>query len=133
MKMEAIVEKHNKENETDRWSPMSVMELMACADIVVGDYRTEAFAAVAAEKPLFLWNVDAEKVLDKKEMLADYGKLMPEALCSDEDRLIDLILDGEIPEYQKEFRERYLQGCNGKASKRIIKYLNENGFLQTDN
>lgn len=121
------VEKARKETENEI-PYFSIMELIACADFVIGDYRPEVFSALVMNKPLFLWAPDFDTFINKEDLLLDYKQLMPDAFCYTEEELIDKILepsDRKI-EYISKFKDQWLHGCDGNVSNRLVEWIQDN-------
>lgn len=105
--------------------PLTVMELLALADVVVGDYASRMFAAAIIDRPLFLWAPDRVTYEHTQESYLSVRELLPGAICASNRELIARIRDVEHYDMEalKSFRERYLPGNDGKASVRLLEMM----------
>ncbi|WP_050008072.1 CDP-glycerol glycerophosphotransferase family protein [Butyrivibrio sp. WCE2006] len=69
--------------------PLSVNELISASDAVVADYSPRAFAAIEAEKPLFLWMPDKIGYSKVQEEYLSIAELYPDLCVTSDAELID--------------------------------------------
>lgn len=102
----------------------NAVELMACADVIIGDYIPQAMLA-ASKKKMILWAPDRYGILDDDELNMNYDELFAYLGCFGADDIIQRIQTPEISEMQKAFNRKYLVGCDGKTAERLVSKIQE--------
>jgi len=112
---------------------MSPSQCIAVSDIVIGDYGSDIFGAILADKEFYRWMPDADSYVASQKWNMDIIDIFPESICRTNEELIDKLLysrnmdRAEIISNQKKlyagFIKEYLTGCDGKASERLADYL----------
>ncbi|WP_051207542.1 CDP-glycerol glycerophosphotransferase family protein [Butyrivibrio sp. AE3006] len=110
-----------------KFPPLTVMEAISCADVVVGDYTSYMLAAAVCKKPLFLWAPDRVTYGREQEMYLDYEELLPGISCSNGHELVKKIknIDNYDMSILDKFRERFFSDCDGHASERTEKIVKD--------
>lgn len=104
---------------------MTDNECMAACDIMIGDYRPMIYTFAALDKPIILYTPDLNWYFDGKDLWFNYRENLPGMLCT---KVMDVIkLLEKMSDYddtnQKQFKERFLSGCDGKTTSRLINYM----------
>ena len=104
---------------------MSIDELMATADIMVGDYREEIFTFAVTGKPIFLYAPDYKTYFYGTDSYFDYEEIAPGPIFTDTKELTQAIvnIDNYDASRLNAFRDKYLSYCDGSATERIIKAI----------
>lgn len=106
----------------DATEEMTVTELMAIADVMIGDYREEIFAFAATGRPVFLYAPDYRTYFYQAETYETYEDVAPGPIFSDSKQLTHAIAALEQYDYGRlrAFQQRYLTACDGHAIERIV-------------
>jgi CDP-ribitol ribitolphosphotransferase len=109
----------------DATSALKVSELMACADMMIGDYLPSVFEFACTGRPVMLYAPDRFTYLYGKELNFDYDRIAPGPVFTSVEELTEAILD--IDNYddsrRKNFRDTYLSACDGHAAERIVETI----------
>lgn len=100
---------------------MSVRELIIVSDIVIGDFSSYIFEAIANEKPvIFTGLYESEKALVSHKKLASRSGAV---VADDSYELISAIknISAFSSKRYKEFNKKYFSGFKGNTAERIIK------------
>ena len=101
---------------------MSIDELMAAADVMVGDYREEIFTFAAVGRPIFLYAPDYKTYFFKSDSYFNFEEIAPGPIFTDATELTKALADIENYDATKlnAFRDKYLTNCDGKVIERIV-------------
>lgn len=121
------LELYMNEFMVNMYGEMSIDELMAAADIMVGDYREEIFTFAATGRPIFLYAPDYKTYFFKSDSYFDYEEIAPGPIFTDGTELTKAIADIQNYDATKlnAFRDKYLTNCDGKATERIVESIIE--------
>ena len=102
--------------------PLSVLEAIACAEVVVGDYSSRVLACAAANKPLILWKPDRVTFEHICEKYMDMSEVLNRITVSDIKELTEKLKATDEYDYDTLHRiaKEYLCNNDGCASKRFI-------------
>ena len=107
-------------------SIMTTEELMVCADMLITDYSSVFFEYLLFDKPIMFYVPDLEKYTDKRGFYLNFNKL-PGRIVRDKKNLKynikEALYNDDMSESREDFRTRYMNGCDGKATKRIMDYI----------
>lgn len=100
---------------------MTIIELMAVADVMIGDYREETFCFAATGRPIFLYAPDYLTYFYGKDVYFDYMDIAPGPVYTDPGELTQAICNIENYDLQRLelFKQTYLSACDGHAAERI--------------
>lgn len=106
----------------DATEEMTITELMAIADIMIGDYREEIFTFAATERPVFLYAPDYRTYFYQADTYYAYEDIAPGPVFSDGQELTRAIADLSSYDFEKlrAFRQKYLTNCDGHSVERIV-------------
>ncbi len=104
---------------------MSVYELMIVSDIIVGGLFSSVYSAMASGKPVIIYNSGSSSDISSFESFIDVKENSPTAVCSDINSVISIIRNIENYDYTvyNNIRNKYLEKCDGKSTKRLQKLL----------
>jgi CDP-glycerol glycerophosphotransferase (TagB/SpsB family) len=112
----------------DATADFAVSELMACADIMIGDYLPSAFVFACTGRPVMQYAPDRFTYLYGKELNFDYEEIAPGPVYTDNVELTDAILD--IAHYddsrRKKLQTTFLEANDGHAAERVVAELLSN-------
>ena len=105
-----------------------VRELMAAADIIVGDYRDAFFESALLGKPVFSTATDYEEIIKFANMSMNANKFEDFLFCPLIRSSLDLsraLADLDHYDYGpvEAFRDKYFSWCDGHSVERVVKYL----------
>ena len=101
--------------------------LLAVADVLVTDYSSILFDAMACRLPIVLYAPDMEEYKDSRGFYLEYESI-PAAFAADGDSLARVLADPVVyeevgsPRYEA-FYDAYMSACDGKATKRIMRQI----------
>ena len=107
--------------------PISRIEELVAADIVVTDYCTEGLMAAAIGKPLILWTPDYESYYNTHDTYINPGEILSGIRVESTSQLMEALenIDNYDVSVEKKFAEDYLQKCDGKSAKYLVEYLEQ--------
>lgn len=110
----------------DKSNIMTTEELLVCADLLITDYSSVFFEYLLLDKPILFYAPDLEKYTDKRGFYINYNKL-PGRIVRDKKNLKynikEALYNDDMSEQREDFRTRFMNGCDGKATKRIMDYI----------
>ncbi len=104
---------------------MSVYDLLIISDIIVGGLSSAVYSAMASGKPVIIFNSGNSSDVSNVESFVDIKENSPTPLFSDINQVIKAIRNIDSYDYAKydEIREKYMNLCDGKSTKRLLKAL----------
>lgn len=115
---------------------ISIQNLLAACDVVVGDYRDIFFQAALLHKPVYSTAYDYERQFTKSPNLRvareNYDQLVFCPVVNSSAELAAELEKADSYDYDrlKEFAGRWMDGCDGKSIERVVNYI-EDGIRQT--
>lgn len=102
---------------------MSVDELILAADICITDYSSVVFEYSMLRKPILFYAYDIDSYDMERGFYYPYKEFVPGPVAYDMDALIDSLknIDNFDFEYLEAFCRRFMSGCDGYATERILK------------
>lgn len=105
---------------------MTTEELMVCADMLITDYSSVFFEYLLLDKPILYYVPDLEKYTDKRGFYLNFSKL-PGRIVRDKKNLKynikEALYNDDMSEQRENFRTRFMNGCDGKVTKRVMDYI----------
>lgn len=105
---------------------LTIEQLLTVADICITDYSSIAFEYAIMEKPLIFYAYDLEEYIDDRGMYYNYDEITPGPVCKTNGAMIDYIININS-EFDKslinEFKNKYVNACDGHATERTIKLI----------
>lgn len=119
------LENYMDEFMVNMYGEMSVDELMAVADVMVGDYREEIFTFAAVGRPIFLYAPDYKTYFFKSDSYFNFEEIAPGPIFTDAIELTKALADIENYDATRlnAFRDKYLTNCDGKVIERIVESI----------
>ena len=103
-------------------SSLDLYELLSVVDIVISDYSSLVFDAMALNKKVILYLYDYQEYLKTRGICIDLNDI-DQLITYDEKSLIELVKKVDVS-YSKFYNE-YLEMIDGKSTKRIYEFINE--------
>lgn len=104
---------------------MSIEELMLVSDVCITDYSSVVFEYSLMKKPIIFFAYDIDYYDMERGFYYPYKEFVPGPIAYDMDELINSLEHIDEFDYDKldMFRERYMSGCDGHATKRILQSI----------
>lgn len=102
---------------------ISLRSLLAASDVILGDYRDTFFESVLLHKPVFSTAFDMDDVQSNSvNMMYDLKEIYPFPVVNTAEDLVERLKKVDEYDYKPliEFGKRYLQGCDGNVSDRLV-------------
>lgn len=107
-------------------SIMTTEELMVCSDMIITDYSSVFFEYLLLDKPILFYVPDFDKYKEKRGFYLNFNKL-PGRIVKDKKNLKynikEALFDDDMSEQREKFKIKYMNGCDGKVTKRIMDYI----------
>jgi CDP-glycerol glycerophosphotransferase (TagB/SpsB family) len=103
---------------------LTTEELLLVAQLCVTDYSSIVFESALLEKPIYFLADDLDSYYDERGFYYPYREFVPGPIVTTTQMLVEEI--GRSAQYDmhrlKEFKARYMGGCDGGATQRIIAF-----------
>ncbi len=117
--------KYNKSIINGTFFP-DVQELSLACDCLITDYSSIIFEYSLFERPLLFFAYDMQEYLDERGFFYPIREMMPGPICSTTQELTE-ILKTPGAEFDlvrvREFKYRFMSGCDGHATARIMQLM----------
>lgn len=104
---------------------LTTEELLMVSDICVTDYSSVVFEYALLNKPILFFAYDLEEYYDERGFYYPYEEFVPGPVVETTDALVQEIK--QIADFDRDkidaFRKKYMSGCDGHATERIIEYV----------
>ncbi|MGN0368242.1 MAG: CDP-glycerol glycerophosphotransferase family protein [Wujia sp.] len=121
---------HPHMQKEDTKLSMSTTQLMQCADLLITDYSSVFFEYLLLDKPIVFYAPDLEAYKQDRGWYLDYDALPGQIVTNRQDlqqAVYAALWDEELRKQEhikrEKFRERYMAGCDGFATNRILEYM----------
>lgn len=107
---------------------LGIERLLALADICITDYSSIGFEYAITERPMIFFVYDMDTYLDDRGMYYDFNEISPGPLCKTTEEIVDFIehIDERFDQNKiKEFKQKYVNMCDGHALERTIALMEE--------
>ena len=120
------IDKEINSDKIYRCKDVSTQELLSVADICITDYSSFIFESAILEKPTYLYIYDYDKYIEKNGLNVDLKKELGKYAFADPKELFKSISKGKYDfKTIKEFKEKYVSNCDGKATEKMTDFLIE--------
>lgn len=102
-------------------------KLLPVTDLLVTDYSSIVFNYSIYLRPMIFFAPDLKDYMDKRGFYLDY-RTLPGRIVEREEELPGAVrssLEQFDPEPVRQFREKYMGGCDGRATKRLIRWMDK--------
>lgn len=107
----------------DITNEFKIEEAICVADICISDYSSVIYEYSLFEKPIIFFSYDLDEYDDWRGFYYDYQELTPGPVCKDNESMLNYIEQIDT-KFKKEeianFRKKFMGGCDGQATKRIL-------------
>lgn len=103
---------------------MTTQELLMTADCLITDYSSVIFEYALMDKPMIFYAYDLEEYYDERGFYYPYEEFVPGKVVKSMDELLQYMAnpDKNINGSLEEFRKKYMNGCDGHATERILSF-----------
>jgi CDP-ribitol ribitolphosphotransferase len=112
----------------DMTDHLSIEELLTAADICITDYSSLIFEYSLFERPMVFFAYDMEHYLDERGFYYPVSDMMPGPVCRTTQEVIH-VLQEKGAEFDlarvRAFKYRFMSGCDGHATARLLKLMLE--------
>ncbi|MBO4337198.1 MAG: CDP-glycerol glycerophosphotransferase family protein [Lachnospiraceae bacterium] len=104
---------------------LSVEELLMTADVLITDYSSVVFEFALMDKPMIFFAYDYDSYDMERGFYYPYKEFVPGPIAYSMDELTDSLkaVSGYDRKRLAAFRERFMGGCDGGATRRIVEYI----------
>ncbi len=116
-------------NSSSSLIPLSTLQLISAADMIISDYDTLAYGAILCGKPLFIYAPDFSTYIKEHEAYFDFETLSEPFICRTKEELSEKMKAASansksvFGKKYEQFKDKYLKNCDGKASERLAAFL----------
>ncbi|MCR5701866.1 MAG: CDP-glycerol glycerophosphotransferase family protein [Lachnospiraceae bacterium] len=105
---------------------ITIEDLIIASDICITDYSSVVFEYSLMNKPIIFFAYDIDEYEKERGFYYSYKKFVPGPVCDNMKELVDAIDNIDKFDYERlnHFKELYMNGCDGHATKRILDYIN---------
>lgn len=109
----------------DIGNKLSIAELLVVSDLCITDYSSIIFEYSLLHKPIFFFAYDLESYYDERGFYYPYETFVPGPVVKTSEELADAVTQINRFDYDKleTFRHRFMSGCDGHATERIIEEI----------
>lgn len=110
----------------DATHTLQIDELLMVSDICISDYSSLIFEYSLFGRPMLFYAYDLENYYDWRGFYYPYEEMTPGPVCKTNEEMIDWIKDLDKnfdPTVVEAFRERFMSGCDGHATERILELV----------
>lgn len=103
-------------------STLSIESLLVTSDVCVSDYSSLVFEFSLFERPILFFVPDLDMYYDARGFYYTFEEFACGPICKTTNELIDHIAhaSGEDLERIRAFKEKFMDGCDGHATERIL-------------
>ena len=99
--------------------------LLVISDVLISDYSSIIFEYSLLNKPMIFYAYDLDEFKQhSRGFYEDYESVVPGPIVKKTKDLVPLILNPDINDL-KQFRQKYLENCDGESVKRLYTLLND--------
>lgn len=118
------IKEEYKDKIIDLTSYKDINELLLITDLLITDYSSVIFEYSFMEKPIIFYVPDLEEYNNGRSFFYDYSEYMYGTTAKSQEELITAIHDATVDcEKLEEFRQKFLNRCDGNSSQRFVEEL----------
>ncbi len=104
-----------------------INDLLLVTDILITDYSSVVFDYFFMHKPIIYFTYDLEKYENDRGMYFPFQDYVYGSIATTNKELLDAIKEQNLEEEKREkFRQKFLDACNGKSTKKTYEWIFEN-------
>lgn len=100
-------------------------DLLLAADILITDYSSIIFEYSLMQRPMFFFAYDLEEYYDERGFYYPYENFVPGPIVRTTEELVSELEHMDRFDIEKliRFRQKYMSGCDGHSTKRILEEI----------
>lgn len=105
---------------------MEIEELLMVSDICISDYSSLVFEYSLFERPMIFLAYDLEEYYDWRGFYYPYEEMAPGPVVRTTEEVIECLKEPEQwfdPQRVRAFREKFMSGCDGQATERLVQLM----------
>ncbi|MFI3326286.1 MAG: CDP-glycerol glycerophosphotransferase family protein [Clostridia bacterium] len=125
-----VIEDKYRHFAIDVSSLLSIENLICVSDICISDYSSLVFEYSIFERPMIFFAPDIDDYNDWRGFYYSYEELTPGPVLTKTCEIVEFIKNIEQSFDQskvKQFKEKFMQSCDGNSTQRIFDFLNTKG------
>lgn len=113
---------------------LSIEDLLLVADICITDYSSVIFEYSLMQRPILFFAYDLEEYNDERGFYYPYESFVPGPVLRTMEELVCYIehIEQFDTERLKNFKNQYMDGCDGYSTKRILEYIFKETFSRQE-
>ena len=118
----------------DATREMSIEDLLFTADICITDYSSIVFEYSLFLRPMLFFAYDLDEYYDWRGFYYPYEEMTPGPICKTNEEMVQYIANMKEafdPGKVQAFRDRFMSGCDGHATQRILEEVVKEGQKRT--
>ena len=126
VKDRVLIEDKYKDFAVDCTNSMSIDDLICVTDICISDYSSLVFEYSIFERPMIFFAYDLDNYYDWRGFYYDYNEFVPGPICKTNEEMIEYIKDIDKAFDRQQvinFREKFMSGCDGHATEKIMQLV----------
>lgn len=107
-------------------SGMDISVLLCASDIVISDYSSLIFEYALLTRPMIFYAYDLEEYDKERSFYLPYREFVPGDIVFDTQGIMNSIKNieqGFDPQHVVDFRQKYMDACDGKSTQRILEWI----------
>ncbi len=111
---------------------LAIDELLVSADVCISDYSSLVFEYSLMERPMIFFAYDIEDYSDWRGFYYDYDEMTPGPVYTRTSEVAEYIkglpesFESKDRQRVDDFRQKFMSGCDGHATDRIIEFMKKN-------
>ncbi len=114
----------------DATREMNIEDLLFTADLCITDYSSIVFEYSLLLRPMLFFAYDLEEYYDWRGFYYPYEEMTPGPVCKKNEEMVEYIIRMDRafdPARVEQFRDRFMSGCDGHATERILDDMVQEG------
>lgn len=123
-KNKIVINKKYQDKIIDLTNYGDINELLLVTDLLITDYSSVIFEYAFMEKPVIFYVPDLEEYNHSRSFYYDYNEYVYGTLAKNQEELLKKMENAMVDNVKlKAFKEKFLNRCDGKSSKRFVEEL----------
>lgn len=124
VKNKIVINKKYQDKIIDLTKYGDINDLLVVTDLLITDYSSVIFEYAFMEKPIILYVPDLEEYHHSRSFYYDYDEYVYGTIAKNQEELMEEMKNASIDnEKLRLFKEKFLNRCDGKSSKRFVEEL----------
>jgi len=124
IKKRLVINDEFKDKIIDFTNYKDINELLLITDLLITDYSSVIFEYSFMEKPIIFYVPDLIEYGDRRSFFYEYNEYVYGSIATNQEQLIKNIKNPRVDKEKiKEFKNKFLNRCDGNSTKRFIEEL----------